>query len=292
MEGAEQEGFSPSSEPVLVSETSRSEPTADSLHDPQEGKEDRDKKCDACHLCEDVCFSIFCSRCKIKRKNLYTKYRKYKEHNLRICHEEVKLVLKLNARARAEIQSGSPPDGKIKGECGLVETADTVDPPDEAHPAEEEENKPKCEGDDKGTPRRGDQYDTLKDAIRRSRSLTYSDCEEEERKIKYYNYIKYKQYFTKCEVRRHCDVNDCWVVANGYVYDVTTILGCHPGGINCILKKGGNDVSVDYSFHSKYAQKNFWEPLKIGKIITCSKEVNDLPMGSVSSSTRNRCMMM
>ncbi|GAB68426.1 heme/steroid binding domain containing protein [Plasmodium cynomolgi strain B] len=310
VEKPQQEGFPPSSEPPLVGQTPSNGSTGDRSDDPHKGNENGDKNCNACNFCEDVCFSILCARCKIKRKNLYAKYKKYKKHNLRICQKEIKLVLKLNMKARAEILSGSLPDGESRGrrevgEAGkaidggeAVDATDAVDPPNArnppnaAHPAQAEQSNPNGERDEKETPQRRDQYDTLKDAIRRSKSLTYSECEREEKKMKYYNYTKYKQCFTKCEVRRHCDVNDCWVVANGYVYDVTTILGHHPGGINCILKKGGDDVSVDYSFHSKYAQKNFWEPLKIGKIITCSKEVNDLQMGSLSSKMKNKCMMM
>ncbi|ANQ10650.1 Heme/steroid binding domain containing protein [Plasmodium coatneyi] len=304
MEKAQQEDFSPASEPLLVGETSPSGPSTDPPDDPHEGNEDDDNKCNACNFCEDVCFSILCARCKIKRKNLYAKYKKYKKHNLRICQEKIKLVLKLNVKARAEIQSGRLPDGGTRGRCEMLEAADaveatdTVDPPNgknapnQEHPVQAEQSNPNSEGDEKETPRRRNQYNTLKHTIRRSRSFTYSECEREKEKMEYYNYIKYKQYFTKCEVRRHCHVNDCWVVANGYVYDVTTILGYHPGGINCILKKGGDDVSVDYSFHSKYAQKNFWEPLKIGKVITCSREVNDLSLGNLSSNTKNKCMMM
>ncbi|EUD66419.1 hypothetical protein C922_03053 [Plasmodium inui San Antonio 1] len=308
MDEAHQEGFPPSKESPLVGETSPNGPTGKPPDDPDKGNEDDDKdgdkKCNACNFCEDVCFSILCARCKIKRKNLYDKYKKYKKHNLRICQKEIKLVLKVNMKARAEILSRSLSDGQTRRRRGLVEgeddleTAHTVNPPKARNPqnaarlAKSKQSNPNDEGDEKGIVQTRDQYKTLKDAIRRSKSLTNSECEREEKKMKYYNYIEYKQYFTKCEIRRHCDVNDCWVVANGYVYDVTTILRHHPGGINCILKKGGDDVSMDYSFHSKYAQKNFWEPLRIGTVITCSKEVNDLRMGSLSYKMKNKCMMM
>ncbi|KJP86158.1 hypothetical protein AK88_04209 [Plasmodium fragile] len=293
-EGEQKEMLPPSSEPPLVGETTPNGPAGDPPDDPHEGNEDDDNnKCNACNFCEDVCFSILCARCKIKRKNLYAKYKKYKKHNLRICRKEFELVLKLNMKARAEILAGSLPDGESKGRRQVLETVQAVEGQDNTpQPAQEEQSNPNGQGDEKETPKGRNQYDTLKDAIRKSKSLPYCECEREEKKIQYDNYIKYKQYFTKCEVKRHCDMNDCWVMANGYVYDVTTILSYHPGGINCILKKAGDDVSVDYSFHSKYAQENFWEPLKIGKVITCSKEINDLPMESLSSNTKNKCMMM
>ncbi|CAG9475775.1 conserved Plasmodium protein, unknown function [Plasmodium vivax] len=296
VEKAQPEEFPPSNEPPLVGEPPPNEPTSDSPAAPREGNEEKKcNACNACNFCEDVCFSILCARCKIKRKDLYAKYKKYKKHNLRICQKEIKLVLKLNRKARAELLSGGRREGREAGGAAkAVEGKEAVEGGDagDAAKAVAERSSPKGEGHEGEAPQRRDQYDTLKDAIRRSKSLTNSECELEEKKMKHYNYTKYKEYFTKCEVRRHCHVNDCWVVANGYVYDVTTILSHHPGGINCILKKGGDDVSVDYSFHSKYAQKNFWEPLKIGKVITCSKEVNDLRMGSLSSKTKNKCMLM
>ncbi|ETB59705.1 hypothetical protein YYC_03121 [Plasmodium yoelii 17X] len=95
----------------------------------------------------------------------------------------------------------------------------------------------------------------------------------------------YKKNFTFCEIKRHCNIDDCWVVANGNVYDVTKFIENHPGGINCILNKATNDVSVDFSFHSKYAQTKIWESLKIGRVIPCSKYF-------ISEKKTNNCIFM
>ena len=37
--------------------------------------------------------------------------------------------------------------------------------------------------------------------------------------------------YTMEEVRKHKTDNDCWIVWNGGVYDVTNFLPDHPGGI-------------------------------------------------------------
>jgi hypothetical protein len=36
--------------------------------------------------------------------------------------------------------------------------------------------------------------------------------------------------FTKAEVAKHDTVNDCWMIINGKVYDVTPFVDEHPGG--------------------------------------------------------------
>ncbi|SBS87343.1 heme/steroid binding domain containing protein [Plasmodium ovale curtisi] len=47
-------------------------------------------ECNACNFCEDVCFSALCKKCELKRKELYVKYKAYKKHNLRRCHNEIR----------------------------------------------------------------------------------------------------------------------------------------------------------------------------------------------------------
>ncbi len=45
------------------------------------------------------------------------------------------------------------------------------------------------------------------------------------------------------EVQRHNTADDCWLVINGQVYDVTAFLNLHPGGKQVILKMAGQDAT-------------------------------------------------
>lgn len=70
------------------------------------------------------------------------------------------------------------------------------------------------------------------------------------------------------EVRRHDSATDCWLIADGNVYDATQILKCHPGGVDSILRKsGGKDATRDYHFHSRRGQQS-WERNRIGVLDT------------------------
>jgi cytochrome b involved in lipid metabolism len=67
------------------------------------------------------------------------------------------------------------------------------------------------------------------------------------------------------EIKKHKTRDDCWIVANNYVYDVTDFIKLHPGGQESIIKKGGTDCTYDYNFHS-FNGKNEWKKYRIGKI--------------------------
>jgi nitrate reductase (NAD(P)H) len=75
-----------------------------------------------------------------------------------------------------------------------------------------------------------------------------------------------------CQVRRHASIESAWLVAGGYVYDVTEYLAtaAHPGGDMSILRKCGGkvDCSQDLQFHSPKG-KQLWKRYKIGKVIPC-----------------------
>lgn len=46
------------------------------------------------------------------------------------------------------------------------------------------------------------------------------------------------------EVKKHNAPDDCWVVINGYVYDLTDFIPSHPGGPAIIRSNAGKDVSA------------------------------------------------
>jgi len=49
--------------------------------------------------------------------------------------------------------------------------------------------------------------------------------------------------FDMAEVAKHTTKEDCWIVINGVVMDVTTFISEHPGGETVLASKGGRDVS-------------------------------------------------
>ncbi|KAH6804088.1 cytochrome B5 isoform E [Perilla frutescens var. frutescens] len=59
------------------------------------------------------------------------------------------------------------------------------------------------------------------------------------------------------EVVKHNKLEDCWIIVNGKVYDVTPFMEEHPGGDEVILSSTGKDATTDYEEvgHSDSAQK-------------------------------------
>ncbi len=73
------------------------------------------------------------------------------------------------------------------------------------------------------------------------------------------------------EIVKHRSVNSCWVVVDGYVYDVTGFINNHPGGWE-ILEGCGRDLSrlFKYGIHFSEGRK-YLETFKIGKVDPNSK---------------------
>ncbi len=69
------------------------------------------------------------------------------------------------------------------------------------------------------------------------------------------------------EVARHNTCEDCWIVAHGKVYDVTSYIFQHPGGAGAILRNAGSDATAHFDFHHKSSQKR-WAALQIGVVST------------------------
>ena len=56
------------------------------------------------------------------------------------------------------------------------------------------------------------------------------------------------------EIKRHNKKDDCWVVVDGVVYDMTDFLDDHPGGKRLPVKHSGKDVTEIWnSFHGETA---------------------------------------
>ena len=53
--------------------------------------------------------------------------------------------------------------------------------------------------------------------------------------------------YSAAEVSKHKTKNDCWIVINSKVYNVTNYLDFHPGGADMILMVCGKDATKEYS---------------------------------------------
>jgi len=77
--------------------------------------------------------------------------------------------------------------------------------------------------------------------------------------------------FTASDVAKHNTADDCWIIIDGSVYDVTPFLGDHPGGKNVIVGYAGKDASkVFHSLHSPDAISQYASDLKVGVIASAS----------------------
>jgi cytochrome b involved in lipid metabolism len=73
--------------------------------------------------------------------------------------------------------------------------------------------------------------------------------------------------FTTEEVARHNKEEDCWIIVNGLVFDVTRFLAEHPGGKKIILKVAGTDASTQFAqFHKPEILAKYSSQLVVGKV--------------------------
>lgn len=73
--------------------------------------------------------------------------------------------------------------------------------------------------------------------------------------------------YTVEEVQKHNTAQDCWVIIDGNVFDVTKFLTEHPGGKKVLLKKGGKDASKEFkTFHNASIMQRVGLPMQIGVI--------------------------
>ncbi|CAN0178365.1 unnamed protein product, partial [Phaeothamnion confervicola] len=70
------------------------------------------------------------------------------------------------------------------------------------------------------------------------------------------------------EVAEHDSAEDCWIVVDGHVYDVTPFLKDHPGGAESITLCAGEDATEEFNaLHSDKARAMLADYL-IGSVAT------------------------
>ncbi|KAE8710167.1 Cytochrome b5 isoform A [Hibiscus syriacus] len=84
------------------------------------------------------------------------------------------------------------------------------------------------------------------------------------------------------EASQHNTKDDCWVVIDGKVYDVTSYLDEHPGGDDVVLAATGKDATDDFedAGHSESA-KELMQSFCIGELDTSSSPI--IPELEISS---------
>ena len=60
------------------------------------------------------------------------------------------------------------------------------------------------------------------------------------------NHLANNNTFTIDEVAKHNNENDCWIIIDNDVLDVTNFLPDHPGGKRAILMYAGKDATEDF----------------------------------------------
>ncbi|XP_062111479.1 cytochrome b5 [Humulus lupulus] len=75
--------------------------------------------------------------------------------------------------------------------------------------------------------------------------------------------------FSMAEASQHNTKDDCWVVIDGKVYDLSSYLDEHPGGDDIVLAATGKDATDDFedAGHSKTA-KELMQSFFIGELDT------------------------
>eukprot|EP00403_Amphidinium_massartii_P011717 CAMPEP_0178415398 /NCGR_PEP_ID=MMETSP0689_2-20121128/23530_1 /TAXON_ID=160604 /ORGANISM="Amphidinium massartii, Strain CS-259" /LENGTH=520 /DNA_ID=CAMNT_0020036715 /DNA_START=27 /DNA_END=1589 /DNA_ORIENTATION=- len=71
---------------------------------------------------------------------------------------------------------------------------------------------------------------------------------------------------TREEVAKHNTANDCWIIVDGDVYDVTKFAKLHPGGLQVLLDAAGQDATEDfYGLHRAEVLEKY-QRLKKGRL--------------------------
>ncbi|MCD7445933.1 Cytochrome b5 isoform A [Datura stramonium] len=79
------------------------------------------------------------------------------------------------------------------------------------------------------------------------------------------------------EASQHNTKDDCWVVIDGKVYDVSSYLDEHPGGDDVVLDATGKDATDEFedAGHSKSARE-LMEKFFIGELDSSSPSIPEL----------------
>ncbi|KAJ4710725.1 cytochrome b5 [Melia azedarach] len=92
--------------------------------------------------------------------------------------------------------------------------------------------------------------------------------------------------YTMQEASQHNSKDDCWIVIDNKVYDVSSYLDEHPGGDDVVLAATGKDATDEFedAGHSNDARE-LLKSFCIGELDTSSPTIPELEISSKSQSS-------
>jgi len=75
--------------------------------------------------------------------------------------------------------------------------------------------------------------------------------------------------YTMEEVNKHTTKEDCWLVIDNMIYDVTSFLSSHPGGSSIMVSVAGQDATeYFYELHRKEILNEVGKQYIIGELVS------------------------
>ena len=73
--------------------------------------------------------------------------------------------------------------------------------------------------------------------------------------------------YTMEEVAKHNTKDDCWIILDERVYDITSFIDRHPGGVGPVVNMAGKDATEQFEMlHNKSVLKRYGKKLLIGDL--------------------------
>ncbi|KAL0098070.1 putative acyl-CoA dehydrogenase [Phycomyces blakesleeanus] len=97
--------------------------------------------------------------------------------------------------------------------------------------------------------------------------------------------------YTPEQVATHNSLNDCWIIVQGKVFDITNFLSEHPGGKKVLVKVAGKDATKQFKqFHNDAIMERMGLPMQIGVVESYNdkkvpKKVVDVSATSSTAAT-------
>lgn len=84
---------------------------------------------------------------------------------------------------------------------------------------------------------------------------------------RFYNLLTMSKEFTLEEIAKHNTENDCWVIIDGSVYDLTSFLPDHPGGKKAVMTFAGRDATEEFDMlHDRKVITKYVPKAKVGVV--------------------------